>query len=217
MVKRIAWWGLAAAVALPLWAAQQPAPGTGPGWRQLFNGRDLSGWHLRHADGKNAWTVQDGVLVNTERATDFVTDASFGSCELYVEFMVPQGSNSGVYLQGRYEVQIADTAGVDPPNMGCCGAVYSKAVPSENAARPAGEWQTFHITFHSAKLDAEGKVTEQARITVVHNGKTVVDNVTVDSPTGGQLDNDHGKPGPILIQGDHGPIHYRRIALKAIP
>lgn len=209
-MTRMRWMLIGLMVLVPALAAEAP-PRDGD-WVELINGEDLDGWHLRHPDGKNAWVVEDGVLVNTERGTDFISDESFGSCQVWVEFMVPQGSNSGVYLQGRYEVQIADTHGHDL-GMGSCGAVYSKAVPSEDAAKPAGEWQTFHITFQSAQLNADGEVTRQARITVVHNGVTVVDDVEINSPTGGQIDNDHGKPGPIMIQGDHGPIQYRRIAV----
>jgi len=117
-----------------------------------------------------------------------------------VEFRYPPAGNSGVYLRGRYEVQIEDSPGPEPV-IGGLGAVYGFIVPNENAARRPGEWQTYDI-------ELVGRL-----LTVVLNGHTVISVQSIPGPTGGALDSDEGLPGPIFLQGDHGPIEYRNIVL----
>lgn len=184
------------------------------GWISLFNGQDLSGWHARH-EGANNWKAEDGILNNTAAGVDLVTDEVFWDFELHIEFLVPRGSNSGVYLQGRYEIQVDDAYGAKPDSHRC-GGIYGRITPSQNAARPAGEWQTFDVEFYSARLDASGKVVRKARVTVRHNGVLIIDNAEIDGVTGGALDGREGLPGPIMLQGDHGPIQYRNIRIRPL-
>jgi hypothetical protein len=166
----------------------------------LFNGTDLSGWVPRHPSQPNRWIVQDGTLVNEDSGSDLVTEASFQDFQLHAEVMVPEGSNSGIYLRGRYEVQVQDDHGKEPHARGM-GGIYGQVTPDENAALPAGEWQTFDITLLGRT------------VTVVLNGKTIIDRKEIPGTTGGALDSSEAEPGPIFLQGDHGRILYRNLVL----
>jgi hypothetical protein len=163
----------------------------------LLNGRDLTGWHVI---GANEWEVADGILRNKKSGGNLVTDATFTDFKLHAEFRYPAGSNSGIYLRGRYEVQIADLPDAEPALDGL-GAVYGYLAPSEMAAKKAGEWQTFDITL-------VGRI-----VTVVLNGTTIISNATIPGITGAALDSREGEPGPLLIQGDHGPIEFRNLRI----
>jgi hypothetical protein len=198
------------AVAGVAWAAEAPAKGKFPkkdGWVKLFNGKDLKGWHVRNPKANMSWKVENGVLVNDlkkgEHGVDLVTDQKFVDFELHVEFKVPKDGNSGVYLRGRYEVQVLDSFG-DQPNAESCGGIYGQKAPSENASLKPGEWQTYDITL-------KGKT-----VTVVHNGKLVVDKYDLPGPTGGALDRRVSDPGPLMLQGDHTAVDYRNIYIKPL-
>jgi hypothetical protein len=174
---------------------------------KLFNGEDLAGWSLMDPEQDEFWKVVDGVLVNdvvdegdVGQGTGLITDDTFTNLKLHIEFKYPEGSNSGIYLRGRYEVQIQDDFGKEPGNRYMPG-VYGFITPTENAAKKAGEWQTMDITLLGRN------------ITVVLNDKTVIDNQEIPGITGGALDSDEGQPGPIFIQGDHGPISFRTIEI----
>ena len=172
-----------------------------PSWGapiRLFNGTDLTGWH---ALGANQWRAVNGVLQSPKSGANLVTDRTFTDYKLHLEFRYPKGSNSGVYQRGRYEVQIEDSLTTEPQND-LLGGVYGFIAPSEVAAKPPGEWQTFDITL-------VGRM-----ITVEANGKTVICNRELPGITGGALDSNEGEPGPLLLQGDHGPIEYRNITLR---
>jgi hypothetical protein len=164
----------------------------------LLNGRDLSGW--RAIQGENQWAVNGGVLQNMKSGANLVTEQSFGDFRLHIEFRYPKGSNSGVYLRGRHEVQIEDNFGADP-DAHRFGAVYGFIAPSEMVARPPGEWQTYDITLI-------GRM-----ITVIANNKTIIFDREIPGITGGALDSYEGAPGPLMLQGDHGPIEYRNITV----
>lgn len=175
---------------------------------QLFNGKDLTGWRLvKEAD--NGWSVQDGVLMNRVVKTkdkhfgNLRTDAEFEDFNLKLEVRTMEGSNSGIYLRGIYEIQIAESFGkaLDPHNM---GALYSRITPSVAAEKPIGEWQTLDITF------------VDRHVTVILNGKTIIDNQPALGCTGGALWSEEGKPGPIFLQGDHTNIDYRNIVLRKV-
>lgn len=171
-----------------------------PQWGEpvrLFNGSDLAGWH---ALGDNRWQAVDGILRNTAPGGNLVTDATFTDFKLHIEFRYPKGGNSGVYLRGRYEVQIEDSANAEPASD-LLGGVYGFLAPSELLARPPGEWQSFDITL-------VGRL-----VTVAVNGKTVICHREIPGITGGALDSREAEPGPIFLQGDHGPIEYRNIVL----
>ena len=166
----------------------------------LFNGVDLAGWVPRHASQPNRWKAEDGTLVNEDSGSDLVTEATFQDFQLHVEVMVPEGSNSGIYLRGRYEVQVQDDHGKEPHARGM-GGIYGQVTPVENAALPAGEWQSFDITL-------VGRT-----VTVVLNGKKIIDRKEIPGITGGALDSREAEPGPIFLQGDHGRILYRNLVL----
>ena len=163
----------------------------------LFNGRDLTGW--RPFGGPSKWTVVGGLLTNAGGGANLATTGTFTDFKLHVEFRYPAGSNSGLYLRGRHEVQIEDSpAEAGPLHV---GGVYGFLPPNENAARAPGQWQTYDITLVGR------------RVTVVLNGRTVICDAEIPGITGGALDADEGAPGPLYLQGDHGPIEFRRIVL----
>jgi hypothetical protein len=179
---------------------KRPQP---PSWGEpvaLFNGRDLTGWKPRDAGKPSGWVVRDGLLSNAKPGNDLVTEAKFTDFKLHAEFRYPKGSNSGVYLRGRYEVQIEDNYGWEP-ECHIIGAVYGFLTPSVNAAKKPGEWQTFDVTF-------VGRT-----VTVELNGERIIDRQAIPGITGGALDSDEGSPGPIMLQGDHGPIDFRKVTL----
>ena len=194
-----------AAVRFTATRAPALAPAQRSRWRPaspLFNGRDLAGWAPRSAQHAGCWRVQGEVLTATPPCVDLVTEATFSDFRLHTELRFPAGSNSGVYLRGRYEVQIQDDAGkaLDSLRM---GGVYGFIAPAADAARAAGEWQT---------LDVEliGR-----RVTVVLNGTTLIEAQEIPGITGGALDSDEGAPGPIMLQGDHGAIEFRNLTIAS--
>ena len=174
---------------------------TRPAWGapiQLITGPGLAGW--RPIGGDNHWIVENGVLRNVKSGANLVTEQAFGDFRLHVEFRYPRGGNSGVYLRGRHEVQIEDNFGTEP-DAHLFGAIYGFVAPSEMAARPAGEWQSFDITL-------VGRM-----VTIVANGRTIVFDREIPGITGGALDSNEGAPGPLMLQGDHGPIEYRNVTI----
>ncbi len=169
---------------------------------ELFNGRNLDGWKPMTDDpARNHWKVVDGILENTAmHGANIVHEKAFWDFKLHVEFRVPPGGNSGVYLRGRHEIQVADTFGHDlSVHMG--GALYGRVAPAVNAALPAGEWQVYDITLIDRCL------------TVVHNGKTIHDRIEIEGVTGGMIDGRENEPGPIYLQGDHTQVSYRKLTL----
>jgi hypothetical protein len=171
-----------------------------PTWGEpirLFNGSDLSGW--RALQGTSSWKVMDGELRTDGSGANLATERTFGDFKLHVELRLPKGSNSGVYLRGRYEVQVADLA-VEPASD-TLGAIYGFLAPSEETSLGGDAWQTLDITLVGR------------RVTVAVNGKTVVCDREIPGITGGALDSDEGGPGPIMLQGDHGPVAYRNLVL----
>ncbi len=174
---------------------------------QLFNGKDLAGWRLIDPHADCGWSVADGVLMNRvekgKHHGNLRTDAEFEDFNLTLEVRTMEHSNSGIYLRGIYEVQVAETFGkpLDPHNM---GALYSRITPSVAAEKPVGEWQTFDITLVDRHL------------TVILNGKKIIDNQPVLGCTGGAMSSDEFKPGPIYLQGDHTNIDYRNIVLRPV-
>jgi hypothetical protein len=171
-----------------------------PAWGtpvSLIQENGIKGWH---ALGENQWVVEKGVLKSAKSGANLVTDEKFKDFKLHVEFKYPKGSNSGIYLRGRYEVQIMDSKGHEPV-IGELGAVYGFIIPTEQAAKEAGEWQMYDITLI-------GRF-----VTVVLNGKTVITSQEIPGITGGALDSKEGEPGPLQLQGDHGAIEYRNIVI----
>ncbi|MEN9937603.1 MAG: hypothetical protein RLZZ387_4182 [Chloroflexota bacterium] len=165
---------------------------------QLFNGADLAGWHV--VQGPNQWLVEGGVLRNVKTGGNLVTDQTFTDFQLHIEARYAPGGNSGVYLRGRYEVQVLDDPTEEPSSV-LQGAIYGFLTPSEIVSNGANEWNTFDITL-------VGRL-----VTIAVNGKTVISEQAIPGITGGALDSDEGAPGPIMLQGDHTPVEYRNIVL----
>jgi len=172
-----------------------------PSWAapvRLLNANDLNGW--QPMGPANQWFVRNGVLTSPHSGVNLRTARTFGDFKLHVEFRYPAGSNSGVYLRGRHEVQIEDDYGREPYSHRFSG-IYGFVTPTEIAARPAGQWQTYDITLI-------GRM-----VTVVANGRQVICNREIPGITGGAIDSNEGAPGPIYLQGDHGPVEYRNIVI----
>lgn len=219
------------------------------GWIPLLNGRDLSGWRAQEGMGANAWLATRAVLFDiakapkslgarpepgdrilngpTGRTANLVTDMKHGDIELYVEFMVPRGSNSGVYLQGLYEIQVFDSWGEAKPTTADCGAIYHRwidekpvdgSAPRVNASRPPGQWQSFHAWFRAPRFNAEGKKTANARFEkVLHNGILVQENVELRGGTRAHMPIPEAALNPLMLQGDHGPVAYRNVYYRPLP
>lgn len=213
------------------------------GWRPLLNGKDLSGWHS--VDGSpHEWFTARGVvwrriwnpkylvarpepgdrIINGKlgKTANLVSDEKFGSFELYVEFMIASGSNSGVYLHGLYEVQIFDSFGYSGPLMvGDCGGIYERengggSPPALNASRRPGEWQSFRLWFQAPRFDASGKKIANAKVLrVLLNNEVVQQNVDLPGPTVSAMKIPEAAANPIMLQGDHGPIAFRNIYIKS--
>ena len=147
--------------------------------------------------------MEDGILKSPKSGSNLVTDEKFTDFKLHVQFKYPEGSNSGIYLRGRYELQIADNKGLEASDI-YFGGIYGHLTPNENMAKSAGEWQEYDITLIGR------------RVTIVANGKTIISDQNIPGMTGGALDNDEAAPGPLLIQGDHGPVEFRAIEIVPI-
>lgn len=164
----------------------------------LITGDALDKW--TPIGNENQWVVEDGVLRSPKSGANLKTKQKFNNFKLHIEFRYPEGSNSGVYLRGRYEVQISDSRGREPQS-GELGGIYGFIAPSEQVAKAPGEWQTYDITLI-------GRM-----VTVEANGKLIICNQEIPGITGGALDSNEAEPGPIMLQGDHGPVEYRNIIL----
>jgi hypothetical protein len=219
------------------------------GWEPLLNGKDLSGWKACAADGKHEWyttrfvmferilsptrldgrAAPSGVMLNgpAGRTANLCTDRTLGDIELYLEFMLARGSNSGVYLQGLYEIQIFDSWGsVDPIDTSDAGAIYHRwvdgkgvggAAPLVNAARRPGEWQSYQVWFRAPRFDAAGKKTAPARFErVLYNGLLVHKAVDAEGPTRAHASIPEAAMNPLMLQGDHGPVAFRNIYVRPL-
>jgi hypothetical protein len=178
-----------------LWRTAEPV------WQKpitLFNGKDLTGW--KALGPKNQWIVENGVLKSPASGANLCTEQKFNDFKLHIEFRLPPSSNSGVYLRGRYEVQVEDSYGKEPYSI-YLGGIYGFIDPLFQAAKPSGEWQTYDITLVGRK------------VSVTLNGQKVIVEQNIPGITGGAMDSDEGAPGPIMMQGDHGPVEYRNIVL----
>ena len=164
----------------------------------LFNGKNTDGWYA--SGKKNQWIAENGMLRSPSSGSNLITNSKFNDFKLHIEFRYPEGSNSGVYLRGRYEIQVCDTRGPEPAKDSL-GAIYGFIIPNRPAWKNPGEWQTLDVTL-------VGRI-----VTVVLNGKTIIAEQPIPGITGGALDSKEGEPGPIMLQGDHGPIDYRNIII----
>jgi hypothetical protein len=168
---------------------------------KLFDEKNLSGWHLGDANKAGSWKVENGMLVSTGHGTELISDSKFGDFKLHVEFKCGSSSNSGIFLRGRYEVQI-ETDSVAEPNSHHTGGVYGFLDPMPEQPRKADVWQAFDIILVGRK------------VTVVQNGVTIIDNREIPGITGGALDSHEGLPGPIYLQGsEEGIVTYRNMVI----
>jgi len=232
-----------AAFALDARAADSAADG-----ELVFNGKDFTGWNYVRQKGKELWSVVGDVKLDPnnpkrliasgtgaggpqgimfrdgendsggQEGTDIFTDKKFGDCAVHAEFMIPEKSNSGIYLMGQYEIQIWSDIGTPADKLGVhnTGAVYKTKPPTKIALNPYGQWNTYDIVFRAPRFDASGKKIQNARfISVTLNGvKVQPDPVDTPVPTGGTLKGGEAATGPLMIQGNHGPVAMRNIRVK---
>lgn len=217
------------------------------GWVPLLNGKDLTGWKT-YGSLPNTWMATRGVrwepksapeklfafptggdrILNgdTGKTANLFTEKKFGDVELYLEYMVSKGSNSGVYLQGLYEVQVFDSFGKAEVKYADAGGIYHRwidnkgvggSAPRVNASRRPGEWQSFQIWFRAPRFDAAGRKVENARfLRVLHNGLLVQENVEVEGGTRSHMPIEEAPLNPLMLQGDHGPVAYRNIYIRPL-
>jgi hypothetical protein len=220
------------------------APAGEEGWTDIIGGQGLAAWKKPTGDWTVAGDAQPdpknprrlvsksggGVIVNGPigRTRNLLSRENYGDLEAHFEFVIPKGSNSGVKLQGLYEIQIFDSFGVDPPTANHNGGIYPRAEllpryhyldqgvpPRVNASRPAGEWQTLDVIFRAPRFDADGKKVANARLDkVILNGQVIHENVELKTPTGHAWRNKEVATGPILLQADHGPVAFRKIRVR---
>ena len=183
---------------------------------QVFNGQNVDNWTQRNGDPAK-WTVENGVL--SVNQGDIMTQEKFTDFILHLEFMTPYmpeatgqaRGNSGVFLQGQYEIQVLDSYGIEVPGKGDCGAVYNQFSPLTNACKPPLEWQTYDVVFRTARVGADGEVVEKTQLTVLQNRTVIHNNIELPGVTGGTVDEEVGESGPLLLQ-DHGnDVKYRNI------
>jgi hypothetical protein len=175
------------------WTAAEP----------IFNGKDLTGWEPTDPAAANHWIVKDGELINETKGANLKTTRKFDDFKLHIEYNCPDDGNSGIYLRGRYEVQVEYEKVDANDKFHSIGAVYSMLAPAVELPRKPGTWETFDITLVGRRL------------TVVRNGVKTIDNQEIAGTTGGALDSNEAEPGPFYIQGDHtGGMKYRNITIQ---
>jgi 3-keto-disaccharide hydrolase len=189
----------------------------------LFDGTSLAGWERRDVKQRQTpvgWSIKEGVMEVVPGTGDILTKQKFTDFQLHVEFRTPfmpsargqARGNSGVYLQGRYEVQVLDSYGLKGEDNEC-GGIYKVGAPRVNMCAPPGQWQSYDVTFHAPRFDQEGKKVKDAVVTVVHNGVVIHQDLLIPGPTGGAIEEDLKLPAGILLQ-DHGNlVQYRNIWL----
>ncbi len=222
------------AVAVPATAMAADDDQDKEGVIKLFNGKDLAGWKVKGGEG-GFWKVGTAALdpndprelvvdpaghelINSRRSgRDIYSEKEFGDAIIELEVMVPKGSNSGIYVMGEYEIQVCDSFGRDKLTQGDMGAIYSAAAPSTQACKAPGQWQSYSIRYRAPRFDADGKKTANARIEEVKLNDVVIhQDVEVKGPTGGSLRNREAPRGPLMFQGDHGPVSYRNIRITPL-
>jgi len=202
-----------------------------------FNGKDLTGWKTKtHPKNTSHWVAgsakpdeknpaalavskEGSELINAQgKGVDLYTEAVYGDCTVTIDVMVPKGSNSGIYLQANYEIQVLDSFGKEAnPGPGDMGGIYGAAAPKNPKYKAPGEWQTFEIHFQAPRFDAGGAKTAPAKfLKIILNGVTIQENVEMKGVTGGSLDSKEKAKGPLMFQGNHGPVAYRNIKIAPL-
>ena len=203
--------------------------------KKPFNNKDLSNWSLVGDAAKSKWTVgtpemikENNKMLAAKPGTDAMinlasehgdsvniySNEKYGDSRIELELMVPKGSNSGIYVMGEYEIQVLDSFGVKEMKASDMGAIYGAAVPKLNASKAPGIWQKYVIDWQAPKFDAEGKKTANAKfIKIELNGQILHENLEMPAPTPGGLTGKEAPTGPIMFQGDHGPVAYKNITI----
>jgi hypothetical protein len=207
---------------------------SGPKSVALFNGKDLTGWRMLGGKGAKQWTVgkaslapanlsklavgePGSELISPESGANLASEEAFGDCVVELEFMISEGSNSGVKMMSIYEIQILDSAAKAKVDSGDCGAVYKESAPKMNACKKAGEWQQLLIDFRAPRFDGAGKKISNAKfVRVILNGQLVQENVEVAHGTNVSRNAPEHPTGPIFFQGDHGPVAFRNIKVTRL-
>ncbi|MBN2578477.1 MAG: DUF1080 domain-containing protein [Pirellulales bacterium] len=216
--------------------AETPPP-PAPATVVPFNGKNLDGWTLKGPKDRSHWTVgiaavdpkdpaalsvspsdgKPGELINAkEGGVDIYTNEKFGDCIIDLELMIPKGSNSGVYVMGEYEIQVFDSAGKENIGPADMGSVYGAAVAKLNAAKPAGVWQTLHVELQAPRFKDGKKVANAKLLKVVLNGRTIQEDLELEHQTPGGLTGREVAEGPLLFQGNHGPVAFRNIKITPL-
>ena len=203
-----------------------------------FTGKNLEGWTTKQPAERSKWQVgiatmseqnerelavkevgADDVpqLVNASGGgVDIYTTEKYGDAKITLEIMVPKGSNSGVYVLGEYEVQVLDSFGKENVGPGDIGGLYGAAAPKSNAAKAPGEWQTMEIVFRAPKFEGDQKTANAKFEKVVLNGTVIHENVEMKGPTPSGVTGKEASTGPLMFQGDHGPVAYRNITIEPL-
>lgn len=169
----------------------------------LFNGTSMDNWDVQDQSKPIGWSIVDGAMTNTPHGNNLISKQKFQDYKIHAEYKLETNSNSGLYMRGRYELQVLDDYG-KPPDEHSHMSVYAWHAPLVNASTPVGEWQTMDATVVGN------------RVSVVLNGKKVQDNATFEAVTGGALDANETEPGPIMVQGDHEKVTYRKLTITPI-
>ena len=169
----------------------------------LFDGKSLDAWTVQNREKPMDWRIEDGVMTNATHGNNLVSKEKFQDFKIQAEYKLEKGSNSGIYIRGRYELQVLDDYGKEPESHGHM-AIYARKAPDLNASKPAGEWQSMEATVVGN------------RVTVLLNGKKVHDNAVIQGITGGALDVNETEPGPVMIQGDHERVWFRKVTVTPI-
>jgi hypothetical protein len=188
----------------------------------LFNGEDVDNWKQR--DGSPAtWETADGAMTTCD--ADILTEEKFTDFMLHLQFMIPDmpeatgqaKGNSGVFLQGRYEIQVLDSYGIEVPGKGDCGAIYDQHASLVNACKLPLQWQAYDVLFRAPRVDDSGNQLEAPRVTVLQNGLVIQNNVHILRTSAGAVDENIAEPGPLLLQHHGDEVRYRDVWIVPLP
>ncbi|MDQ1258057.1 MAG: hypothetical protein QG656_2666 [Candidatus Hydrogenedentes bacterium] len=186
-------------------AAAGEKEGADEGWITLFDGTSLDGWqNARRPDGETKWAIEEGAMTNVGKAPNIATKEEYKDFALSLEYKIVAHGNSGVYLRGRVEIQILDSAGKTEMGAGDDGAIYDQFPPAVNASKPAGEWNTLEACYVGDTVCAK------------LNGQVIQDKTKISQVTGGALPGAVDAAGPLMLQGDHGKIWFRNVKIKPL-